>query len=141
MGPAGDPPRRVSVLLVDDDPDFLHAASRVLKHSTLLDADIKTAQTASEALRIIDRELFDLVVADYWMQPSDGAELLREVARKDPHLKRVLLTGFDEDALRQRGVEAADADLFVDKNELMTMLDRKLSELLDEPKSDLFRKG
>ena len=130
-GPLGAPPRKVSVLLVDDDPDFLHAASRVLKHSPLLSAQVMTAQAAPEALRIIEQALFDVVVADYWMQPGDGAELLREIARKDPQMKRVLITGFDEEALRQRGVHSQDADLFVDKNELITMLDRKLTELLD----------
>lgn len=134
MGPA--PPRRVSVLLVDDDPDFLDAASRVLKRSPYLNANVQTAQAAGEALRMIDEALFDVVVADFWMQPDDGAELLRQVASRDPSMKRVLITGFDEDALRQRGVQEADADLFVDKNELLTMLDRKITQLLGSPSAD-----
>lgn len=133
--PSGPPfPKPVNVLLVDDDPDFLHAASRVLKHSPLIRAQVRTAQAAPEALRLIDEALFDVVVADYWMQPDDGAELLREVAKKEPTTKRVLITGFDEDALKQRGVSENDADLFVDKNDLITLLDRKLSELLDPPR-------
>lgn len=136
-GPQG-PPRKVNVLLVDDDPDFLHAATRVLKHSPLLRAQVSTAQAAGEALKIIDEALFDIVVADYWMQPDDGAKLLRQVAQKDPHLKRVLITGFDEEALKQRGVGADDADLFVDKNDFITMLDRKLTDLLDRAPSPDF---
>lgn len=123
--------RTWNILLVDDDPDFLHAAKRVLDHSDRLKAHVETAQEAEEALRIVDERLFDVVVADYRMQPDDGAELLRRVREAQPDLKRVLLTGFDENALRTWGVKPADIDLVLDKNDLLSGLDRKLTEFLE----------
>lgn len=123
--------RTWNILLVDDDPDFLHAAKRVLRHSPRLRANVETALEAEEALRIVDMRLFDVVVADYRMQPDDGAELLRRVHESKPDLKRVLLTGFDRDALKNRGVTSSEIDLVLDKNDLLADLDRKLTEFLE----------
>jgi response regulator RpfG family c-di-GMP phosphodiesterase len=123
--------RTWNILLVDDDPDFLHAATRVLKHSSRLKAHVQTAQQAEEALRILDQHLFDVVVADYRMQPDDGAELLRKLHEARPELKRVLLTGFDRDALHTWGVQESEVDLVLDKNDLLTDLDRKLNDFLE----------
>lgn len=124
--------RTWNILLVDDDPDFLHAARRVLGHSPRLKANIETAQAASEALRIVEEKLFDVVVADYRMQPSDGAALLREVAQSNPGVRRVLLTGFDQEALQDHGVDVRDVDLIIDKNDPLMTLDRKLTEFLEK---------
>lgn len=128
----GGPEHRTwNILLVDDDPDFLKAAQRILGHSSHLKARVATAQAAAEALRMVDEKLYDVVVADFRMQPDDGADLLRRVAERRPDLKRVLLTGFDRDALRNRGVQPGDADLVLDKNDLLTELDRKLTNFLE----------
>lgn len=128
--------RTWNILLVDDDPDFLHAAKRVLRHSNRLRANVETALEAEEALRIVDERLFDVVVADYRMQPDDGAELLRKVHEAKPELKRVLLTGFDQDALRNQGVRPSEVDLVLDKNDLLADLDRKLTEFLEQSSND-----
>lgn len=119
------------ILLVDDDPDFLHAAKRVLGHSSHLKARVETALEADEALRIVDDSLFDVVVADYRMQPDDGAELLRRIHEAKPDVRRVLLTGFDREALENKGVSSDEVDLVLDKNDLLADLDRKLTEFLE----------
>ncbi len=123
--------RKWNILLVDDDPDFLHAAKRVLNHSNHLRANVVTAQEAAEALRIVDERLIDVVVADYRMPPDDGAEFLRKVHESQPELKRVLLTGFDQEALKQHGVQPAEVDLVLDKNDLLEDLDKKLTAFLE----------
>ena len=123
--------RTWNILLVDDDPDFLHAAQRVLGHSRRLKANVETALQAQEALRIVDERLFDVVVADYRMEPDNGADLLRRVHEARPDLKRVLLTGFDKDSLQDRGVQSAEVDLVLDKNDLLRDLDRKLTDFLE----------
>lgn len=128
--------RTWNILLVDDDPDFLHAAKRVLRQSNHLRANVVTALEAEEALRIVDEKLFDVVVADFRMQPDDGAELLRRVHEARPELKRVLLTGFDRDALRSQGVKANEVDLVLDKNDLLADLDRKLTDFLESGQGD-----
>lgn len=133
--PASQDDRVWRILLVDDDPDFLRAAKRVLGQSPNLRAKVETAQQIEEVLRIIDEKLFDVVVADYRMEPDDGAKLLRRIQKAKPGLKRVLLTGFDQDALAKAGVQSTDADLVLDKNALLDDLDRKLTEFLERAKN------
>lgn len=108
------------------------AAERVLRRSDRLRAHVATAQTPAEALRIVEEELFDLVVADFRMQPQDGASLLRDVHETKPEVKRVLLTGFDRQALEDHGVDTRAVDLIIDKNDPLTVLDRKLNEFLEQ---------
>lgn len=124
-----DPSHTWNILLVDDDPDFLHAAQRVLRKG--LRANVQTALQGDEAMRILSERLFDVVVADYRMAPDNGAELLKKVHEADPELKRVLLTGFDHDTLQTMGVGDSAADLFLDKNDLLAGLDRKLTAFLE----------
>lgn len=130
----GDSDHRTwNILLVDDDPDFLHAAQRVLRRSSHLRANIETAQAAAEALKILDEKLTDVVMADFRMAPEDGTELLRRVQASRPETKRILLTGFDADKLKELGLQESDADLVLDKNDLLEDLDRKLTAFLQSP--------
>lgn len=119
------------ILLVDDDPDFLFAAKRMLARSNRINAHVQTAVEPAEALRLVDESLVDVVVADFRMPPGDGAQLLRQVHDANPDLKRVLLTGYDSAALQENGVDTQGIDLVLDKNDLLEGLDRKLREFLE----------
>ncbi len=65
----------ISVLLVDDKPEFLEMAKKLLKKNG--DMAVHTANSAEEAMELVKRESFDVILSDYEMQGMDGIELLR----------------------------------------------------------------
>jgi response regulator RpfG family c-di-GMP phosphodiesterase len=80
--------RRVSVLLVDDEPLLLKALSAELED----EADVTTAANGEDALRLLARHKFDIVVCDLRLPDRWGDEVLAHVAARCPSTRRLLLT-------------------------------------------------
>ena len=93
----------VRILVVDDTPDTTEVMKAMLE---LAAAQVTTASSGAEALRLADRTDFDLILSDLSMPEMDGYELLREL-RKRPRTSEVpaiALTGLgrSEDIKRAR---------------------------------------
>lgn len=83
------------VLLVDDEPRVLAALGRRLGESFHL----LTADSGQEALDILSRETgVAAVVADMRMPGMNGIDLLQEMARRWPEIRRLMLTGNTDQA-------------------------------------------
>jgi len=93
------------VLLVDDEPRILSALRRTLRREGL---EIVTAESAAEALRILDERSVDAIVSDQKMPGGSGLSLLTEAARRCPDAVRMLITGVTDEipraALESAGV-------------------------------------
>jgi CheY-like chemotaxis protein len=83
-------------ILVVDDESFV----RDLVQETLRARRYTTAAAASgeEALEILAREAFDIVVTDMVMPGMNGLELVKRVKRQWPRTRLVVLTGFPRTA-------------------------------------------
>ena len=80
-----------SILVVDDEP-----AMRLLLSSVLKDEghDVTAAATGEEAVQLIARRHYHLVVTDLKMPGISGLELLEQVKRDDPGTAVIILTAF-----------------------------------------------
>ena len=92
-----------SILFVDDDSNVLRGLKRMLFPY----ADVWQAEFAAggaEALAILEKGKFDVIVSDIRMPGMNGVQLLTEVARRYPQMARIILSGTWEQDLR---IEAA----------------------------------
>jgi CheY-like chemotaxis protein len=99
--------RRFRVLVVDDEPDSLAIVARALDEYAVI-----KATSGPEALRIIDREMPDLVVLDYMMQGMDGLTVVRTL-RSRPEtqsLPVLMLTAMSDEASTRAGFDAGVTD-------------------------------
>ncbi len=78
------------ILLVDDEPNVLRALQRVFHQENY---QVVTAGNGQEALDLLSREPFHLVISDYMMPVMNGGELLRQAKALHPELIRIMLTG------------------------------------------------
>ncbi len=85
--------RDYRVLIVDDDRAFCTVVTEVLSEHY----DISSASSGKEALDILSRETFDLVISDVNMPGMTGPELLQEVQRKYPSTRTMLITSYNID--------------------------------------------
>ena len=86
-------PEPLNILVVEDDPQLRDALCLTLEcagHRVLGAAD------GQAALRLLDREAFNLVVSDLRMQPMDGIELLKAIRGRETHLPVLLMTAFGD---------------------------------------------
>ncbi|MBK7141128.1 MAG: response regulator [bacterium] len=81
----------LDILAVDDDPRVLLALTDILH---LEDHEVTTALDACQALALLRRKRFDLVISDLGMPGMSGLELGAEAGRLYPGLKFVIVTGY-----------------------------------------------
>src|SRR5262245_23114876 len=81
---------RPRVLVVDDEP-FVREMVRDFLAVLGLEAD--GAACAAEALAMLERRSYELVVTDYLMPGMTGLELAEKLSAEHPGLDVVLLTG------------------------------------------------
>ncbi|MBS4099514.1 MAG: Flp pilus assembly complex ATPase component TadA [Sulfuricella sp.] len=88
--PSEKPAPRYRLLLVDDEPNVLKALQRVFRQENY---DIVPAFSGKDALDLLRKETFHLIVSDYMMPGMNGGELLRQVKALQPEMIRIMLTG------------------------------------------------
>jgi len=78
------------VLVVDDDEYVLRRYRSVLASATVT---VEGARTDDEAVEILARQAFDVVVIEYRMPGSDGLAVLRVIKDRWPDIEVVLVSG------------------------------------------------
>ncbi len=103
---------RKKILVVDDSRATREVVSGLLKGAGY---DVVTAEDGLQALRLLSRESFDLVVTDINMPGMDGYELTKTI-RETPRLKSlpvIMLTTLGSEEERKRGEEVGADEYLV----------------------------
>ena len=79
-----------AILVVDDDEDILDLIERHLSNRGY---EVLTAYDGEQAISLLDKLMFDLVITDLKMPKFDGMEVLKKAKEKDPNIEVVILTG------------------------------------------------
>jgi CheY-like chemotaxis protein len=84
-------PSRARVLLVDDEPALLRSIEYLIGETH----DVTTAANGREALELLRRDRFDVIVADLMMPGVTGMDLYETARTEHPGLERrfVFMTG------------------------------------------------
>jgi HD-like signal output (HDOD) protein/CheY-like chemotaxis protein len=94
------------ILFVDDMRTVLLGLERLLRGQR--DQWVMGfANSAAEALALLEKEPFDVIVSDVVMPEMDGVELLTIVAERYPQMVRFILSGHANPQARLKSVEAA----------------------------------
>ena len=79
------------VLVVDDEKLVCDSCLSILSEEGY---QVDTCLSARDSLRRLDRERFDMLVADLRMPDMDGIDLIERAKRKRPELAVVVITGY-----------------------------------------------
>lgn len=83
--------QRRRVLLIDDNPDFLHSSQMRLESDNNI---VSTAINCAEARELLDTQEFDLVITDLRLPDGNGIELYRHAKRNNPDMPVILVTAY-----------------------------------------------
>ncbi len=83
--------RPLRILVVDDQPVQCELASNALQRDW---HTVDVASNGHEALRLLDRRDFDLVITDKVMPSMNGDQLAAAVKAREPDIRVIMLTGF-----------------------------------------------
>jgi DNA-binding NtrC family response regulator len=112
----------MSVLLVDDEKDFLEVLTKRLRKRKLR---LVAANSGAEAIRTVQDTPIDVVVLDMRMPQMDGLQTLREIKRINAGVEVIMLTGHANVEAAVEGMELGAFDYLikpVDIDELLYKL-------------------
>jgi CheY-like chemotaxis protein len=128
------PDRPITVLVVDDNPDFLEQMKLALEASGIT---VVAADSGAAAAALLASTQFDAAVCDLMMEHADsGFVLAHQIKRKDPAIPVILVTavageaGIPFDAASREERSWLSADAVLDKPVRGEQLRRELSRLL-----------
>ena len=78
------------ILLVDDNTTLLKHQGEFLRRSG---HEVITATNGKEALGLMEKDQFDLVITDLIMPEIEGIQMIREIRRNHPNLKIIAMSG------------------------------------------------
>lgn len=86
--------KKIKLLLVDDEENFVNTLSERLK---MRDVPSRVVYSGEEALEAVASDESDVVVLDLRMPGIDGMEVLRRVKKNKPDVQVIILTGHGTD--------------------------------------------
>jgi len=95
------------IMVVEDDAELLEALSETLSTAGY---GVAHARDGSDALKLLEKQQFDLVVSDIQMPNMDGHSMLKKVKENHPDLPVMLMTAYGSiqqavDAMRDGAVD------------------------------------
>ncbi len=101
---------RIRILFIDDEPHILNGLRRAMA-GTANDWEMAFCASGDQALALMEKASFDVVVSDMRMPEMDGARLLEIVRARYPATVRIILSGYADANAVLRTVGPAHAYL------------------------------
>nr|WP_276607519.1 response regulator [Limisphaera ngatamarikiensis] len=119
------------ILVVDDEPLVCEAMAMMLSFDG---HQVQTAQTGAEALALLERQTFDLVITDYAMPEMRGDELVRHISARWPHLPVLMVTAHAEVLAAER-VPLPGVSMVLSKPFMLDTLRQAIEQVCPMPAS------
>ena len=119
---------RGTVLLVEDEDPVRKFGARALRNKGYTVIEAESGEAALDVIRNA-AERIDLLITDVVMPRLDGPGLVREVRETRPDIKVIFISGYAEDAFRQRLDRDSDID-FLSKPFSLKQLATKVKEVI-----------
>jgi DNA-binding response OmpR family regulator len=117
----------LKVLLVDDEKEMVSALAERL---SFRDIDAEWVTTGKDAIALIGKNHFDVLVLDVKMPGMSGLETMKEILKIKPGSKIIFLTGHGS-ALDQFACKEAGAFSYLMKPINIETLVEKMKEAMD----------
>jgi DNA-binding NtrC family response regulator len=117
-----------SILIVDDDSRILASVGQALRTDM---TDVRTAESAEQALSLLGDAPADVVLADLKMPGMSGMDLLKLLRDRAPDLDVVLMTAYDDLPTVAEAMRHGAADFLVKPLDLHH-LRRTLARILED---------
>lgn len=122
------------VMLVEDEELIILGLQNILEWEKLGMKIVHTACNGREALKLLEEEPVDIIVADINMPVMDGLSFLRELRKTDNRSRCIILTGYNEFEYARQAVPLEVEDYILKPineeklEEVLKLSDQKLTE-------------
>ena len=122
------------ILYVDDNSDDRDLAVVMFNYSDT-DCQVISAESAEEALWLIEKEPFDAYIFDCWLPEMSGVELCRYIRQFDPDTPILFFSALARPNEVAEALEAGASDYLVKPNDLERLPETVKRYLSEKPRA------
>ena len=120
------------LLLVDDDKNTLDGLVRILKCEGY---SVSGVLSGSDALKLLSKEKYDVIITDMNMPGMDGLTLIREVKKRKETIATVVITANSSLKTASDAIKSLDYDYYLTKPVNVEELKSVLNKLWERQQS------
>ena len=114
------------ILIVDDEAIVRDSIGDWLRTANY---EVETAETGEEALEMVEKKEYSILILDVRLPGKSGIQVLREVKASKPHIKSIIITAFPSEGLADEAMRLGAVDYLI-KPVLCENLERLILETL-----------
>jgi DNA-binding NtrC family response regulator len=120
--------RKMKILLIDDDEWIRDSLAMFMEAEG---CHLKACESAEEALDAINRQPYDIIIADYRLPGMNGLEFLKKIAVSRPQAIRILMTAYSNEGIVSEAGRVGIQDL-IEKPFTTRTIEKSLSRLVEK---------
>ncbi len=121
MNQNGKEEKIINVLLVDDEKGYINVLSNRLGKRSI---NATKAFSGTQAIQILRKKDFDVVVLDLKMEDMDGIEVLKIMKKMAPEVPVIFLTGHGSQEAAREGIAFGAFDYLTKPCELSQLIEK-----------------
>ncbi len=114
------------ILIVDDEAIVRDSIGDWLR---TVGYQVESAETGEEALEMVEKKEYSILILDVRLPGKSGIQVLREVKASKPHIKSIIITAFPSEGLADEAMRLGAVDYLI-KPVLCENLERLILETL-----------
>jgi len=119
--------KKTKILMIEDSLDDALLIKRKLENSTSSSFLVTSVKTLQDGLEHLANEPTDLVISDLGLPDSHGLDTVKKILKAAPHVPLVVLSGFDDESIAIKAVQAGAQDYLVKGHFESSHLERSLN--------------
>ena len=127
----------MKVLIIDDDPTFLMMLKNFLSKKNF---NTRTGISANDALQILKKENFDIILLDFKLPDKNGIDLLKDIKKLNYQAPVILMTSYADIKMAVQAIKQGAYDYVskpVKTEELLNIIHKALDNSAKKEKSSL----
>ena len=105
--------KKIKILLIEDNPGDAYLIEDNLEEFADFSYELKSVGTLTEALSILKKQPFDVIVLDLGLPDSDGVNTFFRIHNENPLIPLIILSGSNDEEIGAYSVEKGARDFFV----------------------------
>lgn len=127
------------ILLIEDNKDHSELIIRSLREG-LADIQIQQTERVKDAVELLKKKSFDLILTDFYLPDSRGEVHIRRLAQMVPETPIIIITGQGDEKTAARSIKAGADDYIIKTREALQALPRILNRAFAKHQSTLNKK-
>ncbi len=125
------------VLIVDDEEDFVGIMAERMRVRGI---EVATTTSAEDALKMVEKESYDVVIMDFMMPAMNGFKALKLIKAKKPEVKIILLSGNVPHDLSTAAIESGALDVIEKPPDIDALVQKIRKAAAPPPKNPVKKK-